>query len=317
MADSNLIFATVHPDNAASAAPLPIRERSGMHASTAVGHAVRLNDWALLFEMELERSVLAGLSAVYPHGIDQPVGYGFSTHFEAVNSWMPFWGYNNEWLDSAWTPAAEWYDTAYNYDLFGLHGLRHSATMMTSACLRALDDLRRYYYDIKRMTRVRMASATVSMTGPNPGGVNAYGVNSDGSTYSYDDITGGTVSVDYTRRFHRDVISHSSFSGVTKWVLGSFQVVGNGLSHPGDAYTRHKTAWMPVTGSSVDVSQCMSSACRAVLEEEMARHAVYAGEEYWCQFRPYRDNGYRNVVICDVTFPSDSILVPWTWEPAT
>lgn len=304
-----------HRSGAGFDEPLPIRERSGRHAVTAFGHAVCMMDWAQLVEIEMERSVIAGAFTAYPNGIDQPDGYGFTAHFEAANSWMPFWVSTNEWIDPSWTPVQEWYDEAYNYDLFGLHGLVHMATPMMANRLRALDDLRRYYYDVKRMTRLRMTSATVTMTGPNPGGVNAYGINSDGSTYTYDDLTGGTVSVDYSRRFHQDVVSHELFSGSVRWVLGSFQVVGNGLSHPGDAYTRFKTVWMPVSGSAIDISQCRSTACRAVLEDEMSRHPAYAGEEYWCQFRPYRDNNSRNVVVCDVTFPSDGILVPWQWEP--
>lgn len=324
MADSNYILATVHPGNAADAAPIPIRERSGMHASTAMGHAVRLADWGLLLEMAEERvyGAIAERFDVYPHGAKFP-SYNqlFDLPTALVNVW-PSWTVNDgrkyatTYLDPSWDFAPERLENGqqYGYSPFRAHALEFFSTTIDSSRPRALDDLRRRYYDLKHMHRIVVPRRYVNLT---EDWWQGFGYNQSWVSpreYTWADGSCGPVTVDFTDVFHPDVASHEGFTATPRYVLGQ-HFVFNADAEDEEDYGYYLTCWLPISSTGVvDTSKINPSGCRAVYEREIGLTPP-GSHESWVRGTIWHGQSNDLMVVYDVTWPNDHVLVPWQWEP--
>ena len=298
------LFVDIHRGSSANRPPLPVREAE---LSPCAGRLVCLSDWALLLEMCMERmhKALAGTVDVYPHGVLAPtLAAGVSTHVAAVEYAFPSSGAE---LDPDWTPTHEYYEDERTYDPAARHGLVRTSWSLLARIpaykrLRSLDNMRRLFLDIRRASRYRMTNVTVSLEGPHANGVNAYGVDTSGTAYSYNDISGGSVTTDLSARFHARVIADGGFAASPRWILGRFVV-----SSP--AGLRYRTVWLPIDASGrIGMSGATADACRAVFQEEFGGTG---GAGRFVQFGIYRDTRSAPVVVYDITFPYDRLLNKW------
>ena len=299
----NLLYTDFHC--AERTDPLPIRERN----SSESGRCAALVDFALLDDLCYERTVLPkyyGRIDVYPHRAVWGGTAGGNAWFARIQMLPVAADY---FLDPDWTPVAgdgEWYLEEASHKLALV-----SPTVAPGDGIRRLDDIRRMYYDVKRMHRFRSdCLVSFEMASGSHLAVPSYERDENGAVYT---STATSISVGAIRNLSDQVLASATATlefAVADVTMTRTEYRNGQQAGPTEYAYRHVP--LVANNGALPVGPLQPEALKAMLTARFGTFA--AGWEYSAR-ADIHSSGSTKAVYHHIDFPNDNLLVPWNWTP--
>ena len=130
--------------------------------------------------------------------------------------------------------------------------------------------------------------------------------------YDWQEGSCGKVAVDWESVFHTDVARDERFNPVPKYILAMINV-HNADAEADEDHMYYLTQWLPVSeDGAIDTSGITKDACRAIWQREIGSAGP---NESWARAEIWTDVSGKPMIVYDITWPNDEVLVPWQWEP--
>lgn len=289
---------------------IPVREMPGQIGPTS-GHLVCLADWAYAIEMIADRlyTGTSGPLMVYPTGVVDEVYSTSGEYPYGCAGWVN--GYLSTALsyhiDATWTPVGG--DGGWNWwgqNEWTQHKMQRCTPSLWNGNLRALDDLRRVFYDVK-MTKRRIMGYTATYT-----------IGGRSSAYYYPTVTqtgtgapqlstcDSAQAVITWAQMPQSVRDHVNFSYTPAFAMVDMYCRRYRNGGWGDAHQKHVVATLGVNGG-VGISGWSAS-------DLLTWMRTYYGSG--TSGESYEAGALITGVYMDINYPLDGTLVPWNYQPS-